>query len=389
MTLERHEVDERKKEMLEHFVQEVLNHSFPNDPIKRIIDASEGSKINFACPFCGDSQKRASKKRGNLFLETSTYKCFNDGCNTWMPIRKFVSTFMKKFGIQIDIEMFGGEIDAEITSTVKAKASGNPLINFLLMPKDNLVSMEDILNRFPLIRADELPEESVVRQVLESRFVHQTPDYGDFFYGDSRDNKFYIFNLGAKSGKILGFAVRSLEKDTDRKYIIRNYVDLMAAFPDKKITPELQNEVDTFNNYFNILNLNFQHPITVVEGQVDSRFVYNCLSTTGVSKSLAIIGALGPKKNIRILFDRDKAGKTEMIKLIEQGYSVFLWNPMIEALKKKWHAKEDIMQLSKDELKDVNDLYKFLAKRQEIDFTIFNEFIVNYFSTSVYDIMAI
>lgn len=382
------ELHDHKRDMLEGFVQEVLNKTFPNDPIKRIIDASESDKVNFACPFCGDSQKKSSKKRGNLFFKTSTYKCFNDGCNTWMPIRKFVSTFIKKFGLSIDLEMFGSEIDAE--PPVKASAlHANPLINFLLMPKDNLISMEDLLNRFGLIRADELPEDSVVRHAIESRFIHQTPDYADYIYADSRDDKFYIFNVGLRSGKILGFAVRSLRKDTDRKYIIRNYVDLLSAFPDVKMNQELQTTVNTFNNYFNILNLNFAHPITVVEGQIDSRFIHNCLSTTGVSKSLSIIGSLGPKKNIRILFDRDLAGKKEMIKLIEQGYSVFLWNPMIESLKKKWYSAQDILDVSLENLKDINDLYKFLAKRRDLDFASFNEFINGFFSTSPYDIISI
>ena len=34
-------------------------------------------RLNFACVYCGDSEKDISAKRGNLYLNTLIYKCFN------------------------------------------------------------------------------------------------------------------------------------------------------------------------------------------------------------------------------------------------------------------------------------------------------------------------
>lgn len=378
---------DKKKVTLTNFVQQVLDNRFPEEPMKRVIDKSERDKLNFACPFCGDSKKRASKKRANLFIKTGTYKCFNDGCNKWMPIRKFVRIFAQKFGIEIDVEIFESEVDAEIP--VKVRSYGNPLIAFLVKPKANLVSIPDLLNRFSLKRADELEDGSFVKQKIEERFIHHTPEYGDYFYADTMDNKFYIFNVGLKSGLILGFAVRSLEENVDRRYIIKDYNDLNKIFPKNKVDPELTTEVNTFNNYFNLLNLDFTVPITLLEGQIDSRFISNAIATTGISKSLQIIGSLGPKKNIRVLFDRDKAGKKEMIKMIDQGFSVFMWNQLIDALKRKWNSPEDLKAMQREKLKDINDLYKFMAKRGPINFDAFNEFINPFFSTSPFDLAFI
>jgi predicted RNA-binding Zn-ribbon protein involved in translation (DUF1610 family) len=36
-------------------------------------------RLNFACPYCGDSEKVRTKKRGNVWLNTLIYRCYNCG----------------------------------------------------------------------------------------------------------------------------------------------------------------------------------------------------------------------------------------------------------------------------------------------------------------------
>ena len=48
-----------------------------------------GDKYNFRCPFCGDSKRSMTKKRGFLYLSNATYHCFN--CETDMNGFKFAS----------------------------------------------------------------------------------------------------------------------------------------------------------------------------------------------------------------------------------------------------------------------------------------------------------
>jgi hypothetical protein len=87
--------------------------------------------------------------------------------------------------------------------------------------------------------------------------------------------------------------------------------------------------------------------------------------------------------DIKILFDRDKAGKNSMLGFIKEGYSVFLWNSLVAELKKRYPGQ--IIKLSK--IKDINDLFLFL-QRQDQDLTLdqFQQLIGKHFSSSVYDI---
>ena len=47
---------------LEEFVREVLKSAFPNNPNKQQLNDDDSDKLNFACPYCGDSKKDSSKK---------------------------------------------------------------------------------------------------------------------------------------------------------------------------------------------------------------------------------------------------------------------------------------------------------------------------------------
>ena len=128
----------------------------------------------------------------------------------------------------------------------------------------------------------------------------------------------------------------------------------------------------------------FSRPIIITEGQIDSMFLDNSIATTGVTKSKSFLGNLVTKKNSLILFDNDKAGKRESMTLLNQGYKVFLWSKLMVDLKKKYSS--DARKLA--EVKDINDLYVFmLSKNSSVDFTSFNQMILQYFSDSVLDLI--
>ena len=82
------------------FVNSVLKNAFPNNRFKQQLNEDE-DKLNFACPYCGDSENDVSKKRGNIFIKTGTYKCFNDGCLTFTKLNKFISHWAQKYQLPI------------------------------------------------------------------------------------------------------------------------------------------------------------------------------------------------------------------------------------------------------------------------------------------------
>ena len=363
------------------FVETVLRKRFHDVLEKQKIDGSSDRKLNFACPICGDSQKKVSKKRGNLYLDTKHYKCFNDGCMAYMSLSEFVAKMSREHGIMLPSFV----LEDGFKATPTPKKTENQLIRFLTSDTSQLVTISEVINRFSLKRLDMVPDTSIAYQYIKSRYLHLIKDYGDFLYTDSQDNKVFIFNFDKKSGKLLGFAMRTLNESISQKYIIRSYTDLTQIFSQLGISKQLVDDANFLNNYFNILNIDFSKPIRITEGQFDSMFIDNAIATSGATKARSIFAGLGAKSATQVIFDRDKAGKTQMMNFIKQGYSVFLWNKAIGDLKKKYSTKDDLLNLTK--VKDINDLFKFLQTR-DTNHSIekFNVWINGYFSESIFDL---
>jgi predicted RNA-binding Zn-ribbon protein involved in translation (DUF1610 family) len=66
---------------VENQVREILVKRFPNISTKQQIAPKVG-RLNIACPYCGDSATDHWKKRGNLYLASFNYHCFNCGYHT-------------------------------------------------------------------------------------------------------------------------------------------------------------------------------------------------------------------------------------------------------------------------------------------------------------------
>lgn len=370
-----------KIEELTSFIDTVLRKRFHNIPEKQKIITNNDRKLNFACPICGDSDKKVSKKRGNIFLDSRAYKCFNDGCMSYMALAEFIAKMSNEHGIMLPSFILEDDF-----SPVKIKRTENQLIRFLTSDTSSLIKITDVINRFSLTRLDNVSEESNAYQYIKNRGLTNIEDFGDILYTDVTHNKIFIFNFDKRSGRTLGFSIRSLNPNAERKYIIKSYSDLLGIFYQTNIAKELIEDANFLNNYFNILNIDFSKPIRMTEGQFDSMFIYNCIATTGVSKAHNILANFGAKGSIQILFDRDSAGKNQMIDLIKKGYSVFLWNKVISDIKKKYHSDFDILKLK--DIKDINDLFCFLYnKNTDFNLDDFNEFIDCYFSDSIFDMV--
>jgi hypothetical protein len=365
------------------FVKDVLKTRFKGDRHRQEINDEDPRKLNFACPYCGDSENDPTKKRGNLYVETNSYKCFNDGCLIWVPLNKFISNFALKYGIPIP------EIERKKSfKKVKVESRRGEIIEFLMNPKvkSSLLDFSYIQNRFFLIPCKDSPKGSPVREYVEARKLMDLPSFEQSCYYDSNNNKIFIFNLDLKSGKVLGFSMRRIDPDfTGPKYNIKNYSELLSTGILSGVDEEIVRKIDQINNYYNILNVNFREPVTVTEGQIDAMFVRNCISTTGVTKSKTVLKTLLTKRNSRILFDNDKAGKSESIKLIQEGFSVFLWSKLIDTLKRSYPS--EIRKILG--IKDINDLYRFLSDISETSFEDFNNYLDEYFSDSIYDMHLI
>lgn len=371
---------------VEEFISDVLKKRFPNDPIRQQINDTDSHKLNFACPYCGDSTHDPNKKRGHLYLDTQTYKCYNDGCSTWVPFEKFIKAFAPKYQLSIP-EL--GDKKIQFDPGVSSKKKGF-LIEFLINKEvgDKLLSISDIAQRFLLKPCADAPASSPIAEFVEKRKIKSLPVFEHSCYYDSREDKVYIFNLDLKSGKVIGFALRRISDSwPGPKYDIKNYTEFKKNGLIRNIEDDFIEKVNTINNYFNLLNVDFTKKVTITEGQIDAMFVKNCIATTGVTKSKKILGNLITKSNARILFDNDDAGRNESLALLQQGYSVFLWKKAIYSLRRD-HPK--FLRIINNDIKDVNDLYRFLlAQQPSLNFDQFNEWLDKYFSDSAFDMLLV
>jgi hypothetical protein len=365
------------------FVKDLLKKKFPSSNLKQqIFDA--GDKLNFACPFCGDSKKDPKKKRGNLYLTTHTYKCYNDGCGAKADLTGFVSAFAGKYSL--GIPSIANE-KPKFELLTRSKKRGSMFEKFIsLNAGSQLMKLTELAERFSLKPCSEAKSGSAVYDFIESRNLDVLPDFNKIAYFDSNDDKVFLFNIDYKSDRVLGFAIRRLGESYGPKYLIKNYAEFNKNGLIKGMSPEVIHEVDSLNNYFNILNVDFTKDVIVTEGQIDSLFIFNCVATTGVSKSGLLLENLLTKRNAKIFFDNDLAGKRQSIELIKKGYSVFLWSKFISDLAKTYSSNRIEIKL----IKDINDAYSMLVKiDKKTSIESFNVLINKYFSDSELDMLFI
>jgi hypothetical protein len=365
------------------FIKDVLKKRFPDDRFKQEVYES-GDKINFACPYCGDSKSDSRKKRGNIYPDRGFYKCYNDGCGVKSDIAKFISRFALKYSLGLP------DVKAQVKWTPQtSKKKRGSLIELLINKNasEHLLKIEEVVHRFSLTPCSEIDPDTELGIFIKNRALDNLPAFQKCSYFDSKEDKIYLFNLDYRTNKILGFAIRRIgEEIIGPKYLIKNYSELKKNGLIRNVEDDIITDIDAINNYFNVLNVDFSKPILVTEGQIDAMFLNNSIATTGISKSKLLLENLLSKSNTLILFDSDSAGKTQSIDLIKKGYRVFLWNKVMADLRKKYNEDYRSVRL----IKDVNDLYSFMLKHDTaLTFDLFNGFVLQYFSESPLDLLYV
>lgn len=364
------------------FIQDLLKVRFAGNRLKQEILES-GDKLNFACPYCGDSAHDSKKKRGNYWPTRDRYRCYNDGCGASVTTEKFIAKWALKYGLDVP----NREVTAPtVTIAPPDRKRRGSLIELLISGNASkyLLSMDYLATRFSLIPVYDAPLTTRVGQFISTRNLNHISTFNNSCWYDANDDKIYIFNLDLRSGKVLGFAIRRVDDWSSPKYLIKTYSELVKTGLVKSVPEDIITDIDSLNNYFNIMNIQFNRPIVVTEGQFDSMFIDNALATTGVSKSKLLLDNLLTKSNTRILFDSDFAGKSQSLDLLDQGYFVFLWNLLFYDLSKKYKVSRSSLA----KIKDPNDLFNFIKSREpEITLAQFNSLIAPYYSNSQFDIL--
>ena len=338
-------------------IQEILNKKFANDSyIKRKIDVYY-DRLNFSCPYCGDSRSDVRKKRGNLYLDSLRFHCFN--CSHSTGINRFLSDFNEELSNEDkiavhEIQQNAKKFEKRVSSSQSSMSM--TLLDKLAIPKDILFRQLGIISPYKDVTAS---------NYLKSRMI-SIKDWKYFAY-NPLTKELYILNT-SPSDRVIGFQIRQLDpKSHKQRYtssrLTKIYSDvfnkdingiverllLKEPLGQKYIEEEdgVENIVanlDRLSGIFNIMNVNLSQPLTIMEGPIDSLAIANSIALQSAAKHLD--GFFDEVENVRYLFDNDKTGKEMSLKKMKNHKKVFLWGQYLDMIK------------SKTNIKDINDLQK-------------------------------
>lgn len=336
-------------ERIETLLRGVLADRFPNNVVKQQIKPHR-DRINFSCPYCGDSMQSSYKKRGNIILEgkhRNFYKCFN--CGEF----KRVDHFFRDYKIDLELDVIN--YISKNLGDFSASTSGKYDISLLLDVKTiegYAIDRQELKDKFSLIEVKESPVWSWLVKRLQYSHTER------YLYSPLK-KYLLILNL-TPSGKVIGAQKRVFRGEN--KYLTFNISKLYELLGISKAVPD---EILTVSQIFGILNLNFNQPITVFEGPFDSYMFRNSVANLGANKTFPL--ALP----VRFWFDDDKTGTDNAIEMLNAGNSVFLWDKFKRdfslPFRKKW---------------DLNDVMIY-AKQTNMKLPIFD----NYFSNNPFDLI--
>lgn len=347
-------------------LQLILDKSF-KERYRRKIDVYS-DRLNFACPCCGDSSTDIRKKRGNLYLDSLSYHCYN--CGEHMGINALLHRFGEDLSNEDKIVVH--EIQQNAKKFEKRVSSGQGSMTMTLLEKLGVPKMI-FFKQLGIISPY---KDTVASSYLKSRMI-DIRDWKYFAYSPPT-KELYILNL-TPTDKIIGFQIRQLDpKSIKSRYISKRMTRLYADVFNKDINhivdvvlkkeplgekyideedgvENIVANLDRLSGIFNIMNVNLNQPISIMEGPIDSLAIPNSIALQGASKQLE--GFFDNVENVRYIYDNDKAGKDAALKRLKSHKTVFLWGQYMNMMK------------TTEKIKDLNDLQKTnlfdLAKIEE------------------------
>ena len=356
---------------IEEKVQRILDSKFKKDSFhKRKIDHFH-DRINFACPFCGDSLRDPRKKRFNIYLNSLSCHCFN--CNHHSGINSFLKQFDEELSVEDkiqvhEIQQSSKKFERRISSNQSSFAF--QLLDKLAIPKSILFNM---LNLTTPYKSKECSD------YLNSRCIN-IKQWKHFAYNE-KSKELYILNINSND-RVIGMQIRQLDTNSKKsRYLTRSLSKIYNNIfkkdisilierllksienGEKYITEEdgvenIQANLDRLSGLFNIMNVDMNKPLTIVEGPIDSLCINNAIALQGATKLNNYFDEI---KMVRYLFDNDKVGKEHSLDKIKSNKKVFLWNLYI----KKMNIKNKV--------KDINDVLKLNKFNKEIYESCFSD----------------
>jgi len=272
--------------------------------------------FNFRCPHCGDSQKSKTKARAYLYRVKNDmfFKCHN--CGQGQNLANFIKFVDPKLYESYLLERYKKSAPA----TPKPEFDFKPTKFKDQTPIDDLKSIKDLPEDHPArLYCDnrKIPEKCFDKLFLSDKFMTLVNEVKPNTYKVIKDHPRLIIPFYDTTGKVFAFQGRAFGKEQPK------YLTIKLDENKQKV--------------YGLDKVNFQQPIYITEGPIDSLFIDNCLAAGGAD--LFLRNKI-PNDQITYIFDNEPRNKEivkRMYKVIEQNFNVVIW-------------PEDL------QLKDVNDI---------------------------------
>ena len=302
--------------------------------------------FNFRCPHCGDSQKSKTKARAYLYRVKNDmfFKCHN--CGQGQNLANFIKFVDPKLYEQYLLERYKKSAPA----TPKPKFDFKPTKFTNQTPIDDLKSIKDLPEDHPArlyCVNRKIPEKYFDKLFLSDKFMTLVNEVKPNTYKITKDHPRLIIPFYDTTGKVFAFQGRAFGKEQPK------YLTIKLDENKQKV--------------YGLDKVNFQKPIYITEGPIESLFIDNCLAAGGAD--LFLKNKI-PNENITYIFDNEPRNKEivkRMYKVIEQDFNVVIWP---EDLQLK-DVNDMIMSgLTKIELQDIisNNTYSKLSALTKLNY---------------------
>ena len=326
---------------IEDLINTVLVKEFPGEHNKHKIYRA-GNRLNFSCPYCGDSRD-GRKKRGNFYLDTLSYKCYNGGCGIFKDI----------YSILKDFSLVGNLDQDEKTEILDILHSRKERRKTYYGDIDISIFFDEDIKNY-IIPRSEFMERMGLEEVRGSKIEiyltrrNQVPDQK--FAWDKQKQRLYLLNL-SRENNILGLQFRNMQQSGGGSkyytYKLSGIWEKLLGCKDEKFLDGCK-KIDPISSVFNIGTISFNDTITIFEGPMDSFLWKNSVGLCSVENKFPF-----EMDNLRFWYDWDNAGRAKASELLAEGHLVFNWRKFLTdhglPTNKKW---------------DLNDLVNFLRSRQ-------------------------
>jgi hypothetical protein len=259
--------------------------------------------------------------------------------------------------------------------------------DFAMNNMDKLLDLEDFaeyINQHPtfLLNFKPIQKGSIQWKYLMDRKIidHQNIWEGVYKVTNTWFEPVIVI-LNRAQDKLLGIQLRNLKVDKAKR--IYKFVEFQELYNMRHLeTPLDEIEMISYNKLsaiFNVMNVDFERPVHIFEGYLDSVFFPNSMALVGLNTDISMFS--DENVEMRFVLDNDKPGQTQAKNMIDKNNSVFLWKKLINDLSKSKPNK--YKHYLSENCKDINALAQFF-ENSNIYYDLKLE---NYFAKDQFDLI--